>query len=102
MLCLPIIQRLYRKSLLGIQFPPIKTAGDVIIDGHHRYVSALLAGIPIHCIPSVQTDAIVLVEWSKVIFDINDWDTVAKIKLLNQQDARHNGLSVAALARLLE
>jgi hypothetical protein len=44
-LCLPIINRIYKKMINGIKFDAIKVFEKVIIDGHHRYVSSLLANI---------------------------------------------------------
>ena len=44
-LCLPIINRIYNKMINGIKFDDIKVFEKVIIDGHHRYVSSLLANI---------------------------------------------------------
>lgn len=41
-LCLPIINRIYKKMINGIKFDDIKICGKLIIDGHHRYVSSLL------------------------------------------------------------
>ncbi len=34
-LCVPIIERIYRKMLVGIAFAPIKVEGRLICDGHH-------------------------------------------------------------------
>jgi hypothetical protein len=42
-LCFPIINRIYRKMSVGIKFKDIKTDGDLIIDGHHRFLASLLA-----------------------------------------------------------
>lgn len=42
-LCLPIINRLYKKMATGIKFSNIKVADGLIIDGHHRYLASLLA-----------------------------------------------------------
>jgi hypothetical protein len=44
-LCLPIINRIYRKMVIEIKFPSIKVYGDLIIDGHHRYLASLLAAV---------------------------------------------------------
>ncbi|MAQ41379.1 MAG: hypothetical protein CMH15_10095 [Mesonia sp.] len=38
-LCLPIINRIYKKMINGIKFDDIKVCDTLIIDGHHRYVS---------------------------------------------------------------
>lgn len=41
-LCLPIIKRMYGKMIRGIKFDAIKVCDNLIIDGHHRYVSVAL------------------------------------------------------------
>jgi len=41
-LCVPIIARICRKMAHGIKFDEIKVCDNLIIDGHHRYVCALL------------------------------------------------------------
>ena len=51
-LCFPIINRIYKKMSIGIKFPSIKVDGDLIIDGHHRYLASLLAGKTLDTIPS--------------------------------------------------
>ena len=53
-LCIPIINRIYHKMKYGIRFSPIKVCDNLIIDGHHRYISSLLAGIEIENIFRVQ------------------------------------------------
>lgn len=42
-LSVPIINRIFKKMVSGIEFDEIKICGKLIIDGHHRYVSSLLA-----------------------------------------------------------
>ena len=45
-LCVPIIDRIYKKMCFGIKFSEIKVEGELICDGHHRYVASLLAKFP--------------------------------------------------------
>ncbi|WP_436834523.1 hypothetical protein [Parapedobacter sp. DT-150] len=46
-----------------------------LIDGHHRYVSSLFAGIEIGAVPNAKTSATVEYSWTKVGFLIEEWDT---------------------------
>ena len=101
-LCIPIINRLYLKMLIGIKFPEIKVAEDLIIDGHHRYVASLLSDFKIGRIPSVKTIAAVVTSWSKVELVEEDWDTKAKIEMLNKQDADYNNIAVERIIELLK
>ena len=101
-LCLPIILRIYKKMLLGIKFPSIKIYGDLIIDGHHRYLASLLAGKTLETSPSGKSSATLVTKWSEVILISEDWDTVAKIHMLNVIDANYNGIDVDDLTELLQ
>ena len=56
-LCLPILNRIYKKMINGIKFDDIKICEGVIIDGHHRYVSSLLANIKLDEAKSSKTSA---------------------------------------------
>ena len=56
-LCLPIINRIYKKMINGIKFDDIKVCDTLIIDGHHRYVSSLLAKIKLDKAQSSKTSA---------------------------------------------
>lgn len=100
-LCVPIIERIYRKMLLGITFAPIKIDGQLICDGHHRFVAACLADFPLQRVPTASTSATKVTDWPAVMFDEDDWDTPAKIAMLNEQDADYNNLSVEELIALI-
>jgi hypothetical protein len=99
-LCIPIINRIYHKMKYGIQFPAIKVCEDLIIDGHHRYVSSLLAEITIPQIPSHRTNATKRIDWNELSFDANDWDTLSKIENLNRQDAENNNISIQIIEKI--
>ena len=53
-LCFPVIKRLYTKMKIGIKFSGIKVDGDLIIDGHHRYLASLLAEICPESTPQIK------------------------------------------------
>ena len=40
-LSLPIINRIFKKMKHGIRFEDIKVSDNLIIDGHHRYISSV-------------------------------------------------------------
>lgn len=54
-LCVPIVDRIYRKMLAGIKFTEIKVDDRLICDGHHRYLASLLANYTLGIVPSVRT-----------------------------------------------
>ncbi|MFN8276336.1 MAG: ParB/Srx family N-terminal domain-containing protein [Chitinophagales bacterium] len=101
-LCYPVIERIYKKMIIGIKFSGIKVDGDVIIDGHHRYLASLLAGITLDIYPSNKTSATKVSDWKTVSFVEEDWDTEAKILILNQIDADFNEMTIAELNELLK
>ena len=99
-LCIPIIDRLCQKMLYGIKFNDIKICENLIIDGHHRYLSSLIADFNIGQVLSNKTSRTRSIEWGVVEFDENDWDTPSKISYLNEQDAIYNGLDVEIIKQI--
>jgi len=100
-LCVPIINRIYKKMSAGIKFSGIKVSGTLIGDGHHRYIASVFAQADLDRIPTFMPSATEAVDWSSVIFDEEDWDTPAKIKMLNQQDANYNDMPFEKIVSLL-
>ena len=86
--------------LHGIKFDDIKICDNLIIDGHHRYLSSLIMDVKIGVVSTNKTSATKSVNWFDVEFDENDWDTESKILHLNQQDARYNGLDIEFLKQI--
>lgn len=98
-LSIPIINRIYKKMMNGIKFHDIKVCDNLIIDGHHRYVSSLLANIELNKVKSSKTSATIPHEWLKVDFVDEEWDTNDKINRLNKIDAEFNNIP---LERIIE
>ncbi len=84
----------------GIKFDDIKVCDNLIIDGHHRYLSSLIVNLEIGQVLSHKTSATQLIEWDVVEFDENDWDTASKISYLNEQDAKYNQVEVEFVNRI--
>ncbi|MCO5260138.1 MAG: hypothetical protein M9916_08345 [Crocinitomicaceae bacterium] len=101
-LCVPIIERICKKMKAGIKFSGIKVDENTIIDGHHRYVASLLAGVTIEKHPSYKTSGAVVYDWSSVQLTEEDWDTKAKILIKNQEDAEYNNITLEKLFELLK
>jgi hypothetical protein len=99
-LSLPIINRIYQKMIHNIKFDEIKVCDNLIIDGHHRYLSSLIANYEIKCIPSLKTSAIKEFLWIDVEFDQNDWDTESKIQYLNERDAEYNHIDIETINKI--
>jgi hypothetical protein len=101
-LCVPIINRIYKKMCAGIKFSGIKVQNDLICDGHHRYVASVLAQFPLERIPGIASSSTTVVNWESIVFEEEDWDTAAKIDMLNEQDANYNNLPLAKIVELLK
>ena len=99
-LCLPIINRIYKKMINGIKFDDIKVCESLIIDGHHRYVSSLLAKIQLDTAKSSKTSATYEYDWVSIEFVEEEWDTKDKIARLNEIDAEFNNISVAQIIEM--
>jgi hypothetical protein len=93
-LSLPIVERIYKKMSVGVEFGPIKVDGGLIIDGHHRYVASLLAEYSLERIPCPRSSAKMLKKWESVELVEEDWDTSARVKRWNEIDARYIGLTM--------
>lgn len=93
---LPIVIRIVKKMKSQIKFPPIFVSSDnLIVNGHHRYISSILTDVELEIISDYPRPSLVNeIDWISVDFVEEDWDTQAEIKLLNEQDAHYNGLSM--------
>ena len=100
-LCIPVIDRIFRKMSAGIKFSEIKVENNLICDGHHRYIASLLANFSLERIQGNITSATTEIQWKLVSFEDEDWDTEAKIKMLNEQDADYNNIPLATIVELL-
>jgi len=89
-----------QKMLKGIKFDDIKVCNDLIIDGHHRYISSLLTNIKLTSVPTQKTSATQPFDWASIEFDKNDWDTESKILYLNEQDAKYNNVDIEVLKQI--
>lgn len=101
-LSLPVIERIYKKMRLHLRFGSIQVDKGVIINGHHRYLASKLADYQLDQVPGIRTAVKELIDWQHVILVEDDWDTEAKIRHLNEEDARYNGMSVEELLAQLD
>ena len=101
-LCLPTINRIYKKMSVGIKFSSIKVENNLICDGHHRYIASILSNFKLEIFIGKLTSATTSIFWESVIFDEEDWDTIAKIKMLNEQDADFNNIELEKIIEILK
>ena len=99
-LCLPIINRIYKKMMNEIKFDDIKICNTLIIDGHHRYVSSLLANVKLDKVKSSKTSATIEYDWNDIEFVEEEWDTKDKIKRLNELDAEFINIPIEKIIEI--
>lgn len=105
---IPILRRIYLKMQYGIKFNAIKVHSDkTIIDGHHRYISSVIAGLELERVPSQKPsfqnrDGVNVIEWKNVEFADVDWDKPEEIEILNIVDAKYNNVSLEEVKRIIE
>lgn len=100
-LSVPIISRICQKMFHGIKFDDIKVCDNLIINGHHRYISSLITNFDIEKVESNATSATKPISWSEVTFVEQDWDTPAKIAYLNELDAMYNQLDIEFIKQII-
>lgn len=95
-LSLPIINRICKKMTHNLKFRPICVSSEnLIVDGHHRYISSILTNFEIELVSNYPKPGILNdFNWNTVDFLEDDWDSPAKIKMLNEEDARYNGMEI--------
>jgi RHS repeat-associated protein len=73
---IPRIERFVEDMLNGSKFPPIKVDGNVIVDGHHRYIAAKIANKQIDVIGGTRPlfqQGEATKSLTKLIFDTTDY-----------------------------
>ena len=98
----PYYKQNIQKDVCWNKFPGIKVEDNLICDGHHRYIASLLANFPLARIPGSVTSATKAVHWKLVIFEEEDWDTAAKIAMLNELDAEYNNIPILKIIEMLK
>ena len=101
-LSLPLINRIYRKMMHGIEFNDIKVTDTLLLDGHHRYVASLMASIELGTTKSATTSATVQYNWESIQFVDEEWESKKVIKKFNKKGAKANNVSVDFLRQLTE
>jgi len=73
-LCLPVINRIIDKIRRGAKFGPIHVVGDLIINGHHRYICYSFLNLSIEMTTWRLSNANTPKAWKEVKVEIEDWD----------------------------
>jgi hypothetical protein len=83
-----------------IRFDEIKVCDNLIIEGHHRYLSSLIMSFEIGKVHCLYTSATKATTWDLMELVEEDWDTEAKIAYLNELDAKYNDLDLEFITRI--
>jgi hypothetical protein len=101
-LSIPLVFRIYKKMKAGLKnFDAIKVAEGLIIDGHHRYVASIIAGVEIEQFPSNTNLNQTYFEWGEITLRTSEYDTDIQIKYHNFNDAKRNGMNIEDIEKIL-
>jgi hypothetical protein len=100
-ICVPIVERMYKKMKAGIGFSGILVCDGVITNGHHRYIASLLSECPIEHLPWEKAKSRDVCSWNNVILIEDDYETEADILKHNEDDAKYNNITIKELVAIL-
>jgi len=98
--CLPILQRIYKKMKIGIKFEGIKIKDSRIVDGHHRYICSELSKREISSYGWEIAPTAVNFDWKAVNIREYDYETPERIHEHNVRDAELNEVDIEVLTDL--
>lgn len=96
-MCLPIIQRIYHKMVLGVKFDYINVSGDSVINRDHRYICCVLLKRPVQQNSWASPSHMTIYRWPDIFVDVNDWESKEMIARHNIKDAARSGLAINSL-----
>ncbi len=99
-ICFPIIQRIYRKTIIEVQFENINIDNSLLINGHHRYLCSLLSFKNIDTNKWKSPSQIAPLQWNEIEIDLEDWESIEIINRHNFLDAARNNIDVKTLEDL--
>lgn len=101
---IPVLNRICLKMQHGINFMPIyNSSGNIIVNGHHRYVASIIADYGLDIVNNYPIETqIIDLQWETVEFIEDDWDSPAKVSMLNEIDADYNGMTVKEIESILK
>jgi hypothetical protein len=95
-LSLPILQRIYMKMKGGVPFKDIQVYEGLIVNGHHRYICAKMAGTELAEQPWHRPGNGPAWSWEQVMIDTVDYDTKEEVQKHNEREAFLLGLDLKA------
>ena len=95
--CLPILQRIYKKMKIGIEFANIRVKDTRIVDGHHRYICSVLSKTKLGQNDWQISSTTVNCSWSELTIVEEDYETAEMIQVHNERDAELNDVDISVL-----
>ena len=99
-ICFPIIQQIYYKMKLGVEFENINIDEKLLIDGHHRYLCSLLLNRNLATNVWSSPSNIHIYQWGQIQIDAIDWESVEIIQRHNLKDAAKSGLDIELFVKI--
>lgn len=81
----PIIQRIHRRLQQGNSFSPIKLKKNVIVDGHHRYISHKLLAVESETTVGGSISESIEYVWSEMNLTSVDYDSESDRKMFEER-----------------
>lgn len=101
-LSFPIIERMYKKMCIKLPFLDIQVVDGAIINGHHRYLAALLADYELGRCKGIRTAAKHDFDWKVVTLEDHDWNDPQVVNSFHIMDAEYLGISLEELLKRIE
>jgi len=73
----PILTRILNRLQQNKRFSSIKVHGNIIIDGHHRFICYSYLNIPIEISKSGNNPSSINLDWNSIMVDPIDYDSKA-------------------------
>ncbi|MDR6734908.1 hypothetical protein [Sphingobacterium sp. 2149] len=85
-LCFAIIERMYRRCKMDYYFKDVKVCSEkgIVVDGNHRYLAYLLAGVSYDVVQWTSSRSDEPVEYKSLVIDLSkDWDCNGNQKFID-------------------
>ncbi|MCF6308235.1 MAG: hypothetical protein L3J09_09785 [Flavobacteriaceae bacterium] len=96
-ICLPMLQRIYKKMKFGIEFDNLRVNDSRIVDGHHRYICSVLIELEIGMNDYPIASTSVNCNWEDIEIDDIDYETEDQIQDHNIRDSELNNVEIDIL-----
>lgn len=93
---------MYLKMISDLEFDAIKVCEDFIIDGHHRFLAAVMSQKTLSQFPGTKNITQLTFSWSDVSLEMMDYDSEAEVAYHNYNDAIRNGITLKEIEIIVQ